>query len=307
MLLPKLLASADWSVNHAKRRMATAERTSTGAYAVNAPEEVGDVHTLISRLQARAGVGQSVLLGFDFPIGLPRHYAKHLGLETFRASLPIFGKGVWSDFFELSDVPSWRQPFSPKDYRKKKSKADLIKALGGSKDRILRHCERQGKAESLFFTVGAKQVGRGAIVGWRDVVRPALDDVKIWPFDGPLNELVSESGVTIAEIYPGAAYAALGVDIGKPGKRKSEQDHRRKALAPLLKHWPLNDAILTHSARSQFAAGFASEDDFDAMVGVLSMLQVAFGLRSSGEPRDDRDVIDIEGWILGLQHSTTLS
>ena len=286
--------------------MVTAERTSSGEYAIHPPEAVGEVHTLITRLQAQAGAGQSVLLGFDFPIGLPRHYAHEMNLKTLRSALPKFGRGEWGNFFELSNTPSRYQPFSPLDSKTKGSKTALTNALGGSLDHVKRRCEREARAETLFFTMGAKQVGRGAIVGWRDVIRPALDQVKIWPFDGELVELIQQPGVTIAEIYPGAAYAPLGIVIGKLKRKKSKQEHRAAALAPLTTEWPIKHALLDGYAKRQFADGFATEDDFDAMVGVLSMLQVVCGGRPSGEPRGDRAATDIEGWILGLQHSTKI-
>ena len=68
--------------------------------------------------------------------------------------------------------------------------------------------------ECLFFTLGGAQVGAGAIVGWRDVIQPALSEVKLWPFDGDLVTLLATPGVTVAEIYPAEAYSHLGVSIG---------------------------------------------------------------------------------------------
>lgn len=49
-------------------------------------------------------------------------------------------------------------------------------------------------------------------------------------------------------------------------------------------------------------AGKDGEDRFDAVVGLLGMLDVVLGNRRPGEPEDD--TTRIEGWILG-QHSTT--
>jgi hypothetical protein len=43
-----------------------------GRWHVDAPCPVGDVGTLLARLQAR---GDPIVLGVDFPLGLPRAYA----------------------------------------------------------------------------------------------------------------------------------------------------------------------------------------------------------------------------------------
>lgn len=63
-----------------------------------------------------------------------------------------------------------------------------------------------------------------------------------------------------------------------------------------------NGVELTHEARDQLKAGFgpssSGEDPFDAMVGLLSMIEVVDGRRSEGF-RGNRDGDEWEGWILG--------
>jgi hypothetical protein len=44
------------------------------------------------------------------------------------------------------------------------------------------------------------------------------------------------------------------------------------------------------------AAAGEGEDPFDAIVGLLAMLEVVRGQRESGEPEEARE---FEGWILG--------
>lgn len=54
----------------------------------------------------------------------------------------------------------------------------------------------------LFWTLGANQVGKGAIIGWRDVLSPALHDDKgvfLWLFDGFLDDLLT---ATHARVQP---------------------------------------------------------------------------------------------------------
>jgi hypothetical protein len=55
---------------------------------------------------------------------------------------------------------------------------------------------------------------------------------------------------------------------------------------------------LSPELRSEIDSGFAGDDQFDALVGLLGMIDVVRG-RPSGEPRDDAGVVTVEGWILG--------
>jgi hypothetical protein len=64
-------------------------------------------------------------------------------------------------------------PFAPGNKRH----AHLLNALGlDSIDDLRRECEKQqpGRRAAcpLFWTLGANQVGKGAIIGWRDVLAP---------------------------------------------------------------------------------------------------------------------------------------
>jgi hypothetical protein len=305
MSLPKLVIAADWSVNPAKRRWVSAERTIDGKFLVSAPTPVGDLKDFWASVRSGLSPSDGVLVGFDFPIGLPAEYAKATGPNAFREALRGFGTGDWENFYKLSDAPAWRQPFSPSDYKLPKSKSRLIAALGGTANGIKRNCDRNSGAESLFFTTGAKQVGRGAIVGWRDVLAPQLERLKIWPFDGPLDQLLSSGGTTIVEIYPRQAYKDLDLRIGISGARKTEKEHRRLALSKLSLNWPFERIVLDTEAAIELSEGFKSEDDFDAFAGLISMLIVLDHGRT-GEPRHDMDVLNMEGWIFGLQPKATL-
>ena len=53
----------------------------------------------------------------------------------------------------------------------------------------------------------------------------------------------------------------------------------------------------------RFGAHPDGEDAFDAMVGLLGMLNVVLGLRSAGDPPPGA-APDVEGWILGQAPAT---
>jgi len=306
-VLPSLVIAADWSTDERKRWMVRAERVDSCAYIVYPPEPVGDKATLISRLRSQVREGESLLIGFDFPIGLPAKYAQRVGVTSFRDAMSQFGRDRWKSFYSISDSPNLRQPFSPLPthqtgkYRSKLAKALECQDLSALRRRCELKTSTRRAAECLFFTMGGAQVGAAAIVGWRDVIQTTLENIKLWPFDGDLSSLLSEQGVTIAEIYPAEAYLHLDIKIGRgTGRTKTSRDDRKKAAMRWSSAFSTGQIRLSNAAQSWVEWGFRSEDDFDAMAGLLSMLQIVTGLRSCDVP-DTVEVKQIEGWILGQE------
>lgn len=307
--LPTLVIAADWSTDEKKRWMVRAERIDLGEYIVYPPEPVGDCATLISRLRSQVRESESILIGFDFPIGLPVAYAKAVGVTSFRKAMSQFGRNHWKSFYKISNAPNFHQPFFPLPTQKRgKYRNRLAKALECQDlSALRRRCELKTStrraAECLFFTLGGAQVGPAAIAGWRDVMQPSLDHLKLWPFDGDLTSLLSEAGVTIAEIYPAEAYSHLGVKIGSgTGRTKTSRDDRKEAIKHWASQFSSGEIRLSAAALSWVEWGFRSEDDFDALAGLLSMLQIVTGQRSCAVP-DTTEVKQIEGWILGQEFS----
>jgi hypothetical protein len=119
--------------------------------------------------------------------------------------LQVLGNGPWADFYCPATTPneiSLRRPFYP--MRPLGSKRHLLDALGfQSAQELLRLCDgptaTRANACEMFWTLGAKQVGRAAIHGWRDLLAPAVRDgsISIWPFDGELSALLSSGGIAV--------------------------------------------------------------------------------------------------------------
>ena len=319
-VLPRLIAHADWSSNANKRWICLAELDQQGSYRVRIPETVGDPQSLFTELLERAA-GGSVLAGFDFPIGLPSIYAERLQIRDFRAILPELGRGIWADFFEVArekDEIGPTRPFYPMTPGKKtgvRKQHHLLRALQvESITELLRECEKKTDirpaASSLFWTLGAKQVGKAAIVGWRDVLIPALRtpeiDVAIWPFEGSLFDLISSRKITVAETYP--AEACLHLGMSPPGRGWSKTNQSDRAFqGKYIWNWLCSRKIRTESRllkmiRAGFGPSKDSEDPFDALVGLLSMLEVVLGYRPTGESCVN-EIGSIEGWILGQSGS----
>jgi len=309
--LPSLVVAADWSVQASKRWMARV-RLKGDKYEVLPPEPVGEPERLLARLRDEVGAHGSVLVGFDFPIGLPAAYAQKAELGSFREGLPLFGKARWGEFYRISPEPMLYRPFFPPPSQKKGEyrRAQLLEALCFANIApLLRRCDPatplRARAECIFWTLGPRQVGRATIHGWSRVVQPASAEVQIWPFDGELCDLLREPGITIAEIYPGEAYSHLGFTMGAgPGRKKTSLEARRSVAKHLLDVGDSAPIRFAEATWNWIAGGFKGEDDFDAMVGLLSMLLVVTRKRTSLVP-EDAAVRKIEGWILGQDAGET--
>jgi hypothetical protein len=304
---PEVVVAADWSKDGKKRWMVRSELQNDGSYLVFPPEPVGETNHLLSRLRASVPENGRVLIGFDFPIGLPKAFAAKANLTTFREALKRFDDGDWKAVYDISDAPNLFQPFYPlpkKRGEKGFNKPKLAAALGFEDHNVLlRKCDRSSTrrrdAECLFFTLGGRQVGAGAIVGWQCVLKPALEEIYLWPFDGSMDALLEKPGLTVAEIYPGEAYSHLGIRIGAgTGLTKTLRKDRQLVASSLRAVEKHEDICLSEAAKSWIDFGFLAEDDFDAMVGLLSMLLLVTGRRCYDTP-DDQSVCSIEGWILG--------
>jgi hypothetical protein len=234
------------------------------------------------------------------------------GVTSFPRLLEQIGHGRFERFADPAATPSeirLERPFYPRGAGPKGSVAQnhLIQALGLESARDLyRHCDLaqsgRARASPLFWTLGAKQVGRAALSAWQDLIRPSLGALALWPFAGSLDRLLANRRAVVAETYPAEAQAQLGVALGRSGSGSKRRQSDRRALAPdLLAIAERLDVALGPDAVGTIETGFGSggdgEDRYDSMVGLLGMLQV---LRNGRCPvPDDPEVCTVEGWILG--------
>ena len=282
-------------------------------YVLHAPEPVGQVASLLSRLDSRVEGRGPFIVGFDFPIGIPASYARCAGIQRFLDQLPHFGTGQWSAFYDVATTRGEVSPYRPfYPFRSGGTRhAHLTGALGmtGIRD-LLRSCERgnsnRSDASPLFWTLGPKQVGRAAIVGWRDVIAPALIQpncsVSVWPFHGELDDLLRKSRCVIVETYPAEACLHLGLPSpGRGWSKRSQVDRQR--LADLLLKWALERGVtiserLGAAIRDGFGSHESGEDQFDSVLGLMSMTEVLLGHRSCAVPLEP-SIHAVEGWIFG--------
>lgn len=305
--MPVIILHADWGRDPRKRWIATARRHGAGwAIETVAPWALGD--SPLECLGLDTDEPGPILIGIDFPLGLPAAYAAKAGVASFRDALLTFGGSGWERVYEVATTSaeiSLTRPFYPRRPGGTK-RIHLVDGLGIPLDALWRECERatplRPAASPLFWTLGAKQVGKGAIAGWQELVAPLVrDGAALWPFDGELADLRAAHRVTLAETYPAEYYAPLG--FGRRWSKRRQADRRAHARAITRAAGALG-AVLTAEVLTAVEDGFGphpdGEDPFDALVGLIGMLSaVAVGATAPTDPATRT----VEGWILGLAHS----
>jgi hypothetical protein len=252
----------------------------------------------------------SVLVGFDFPIGLPERYGNKTGFKNFLDALPRLGHGEWGSFFVVATCPAeislWR-PFYRASSRPRGARlAHLLAALSFNKmDDLRRVCEQKTlfrpAACPIFWTLVPNQVGKAAIHGWQNVVRPAFErGARLWPFQGDLAELSQSATCVLCETYPREFYTQLTGEIGsRRGGAKTAQEARQQAGPSLLAWAERHSVHLADDAQKMICDGFGSsrfgDDQFDAVIGLFGMIGVVIG----GQNPPPEVCTNWEGWILG--------
>ena len=285
----------------------TIARCGPAGWTIAAPRLVGEVSRFLRGLIEEAA-GAPVALGVDLPLGIPRHYARGRPEAGFVDFLRGLSHG--SSFFDVAATIAEvgpERPFYPLRGVRGMRQAPHALALGLAGPLGLRRAcdyatsERPAGAP-LFWTLGANQVGKAAVHGWREMLLPALADdlpLRIWPFEGPFRTLLAPGSIAIAETYPAEALRHLGLRL--VGSKRRQAD--RSALAtPLLAAAAALQAVPGAEMAAAVAAGFgpdgAGEDRFDSLLGLLCVLNVLGGGRPAAAP-DDPWIHRWEGWVLG--------
>lgn len=302
-----IIVHCDWSVDQKKRWMAIATRRN-GSWFINQPEPVGESRDFFQRLRLRNKQADTLLVGFDFPIGVPASYGTLTGSYCFKSFLPLLGKGDWKNWFEVCSETAQitiNQPFYPRRPGGTK-RIHLEERLGLDFNSLLRVCERatpnRQAACSLFWTLGGNQVGKGAISGWRELLQPNLSQLAIWPYDGTLEFLTKNRHTIIVETYPGDVYSQISLP---PKKEWSKRKHAGRRTAGVgLTSWVAESQVAASDELMQaIGNGFddhpAGEDQFDAVVGLFGMIDVLENRRSAAPGELSKETIEWEGWILG--------
>jgi hypothetical protein len=305
---PGFITHADWGTDPKKRQVAVAILLDTG-YKVIALHPAQEIRDLDGDLRRALGVPESApgpgLIGFDFPIGLPGPFAQKAGIEFFPEFLPRIGLDQWSEFDQVANTPdqiSVYRPFYP-NRPGGTLRAHLTDGLGLSTNELRRRCDGSD-AETMFWTLGGKQVGKAAIAGWRFIRSANTAGLRLWPFEGPVEELLrfGPEAIVAAETYPAVFYPYFRSGVEGRGSKRRHEDRLR--WIPRLLEWQRELGIscapdISARVDNGFDLGPNGEDEFDAYVGLLGMIGVVAGHIASGEPLEDPAVRAVEGWMLG--------
>jgi hypothetical protein len=198
-----------------------------------------------------------------------------------------------------------RRPFYPANSRLSPRRDHILTGLDiDNFDHLSRLCELKSESRRaacpIFWTLGANQVGKAAIDGWQSVVRPALvRGAKLWPFEGSLAELSEQAACVICETYPQEAYAHVGFRLQSSSGGKRSQSGRKAVAQQILTYVATQKIALSETLKVAVESGFgpsaSDEDQFDALVGLLSMIRIVQGHHHEGGSKHE----PWEGWILG--------
>lgn len=297
--------------------MAIAVRKNDGNFLAGAPRPVFDTKNMLYAIKETAGDTGTLLVGYDFPIGLPFKYCQRAGLTEYKDAISVLGSGKWVDFFHPATVPDEidiYRPFYPM-YPGGTSRDHLVEGLQIPFNELYRDCEkaRPGRRAAcpLFWTLGGQQVGKAAISGWREIIQPGISDrdiqLSIWPFSGHLDVLLQPGAVILAETYPAEFYTHLDIKFtparrGQKSGKRSQKDRMKNAetlISCFRKSSISMEESLESLIRDGFGASVSGEDKFDAIVGLIGMIITLRNWGSELEPQAEH-LRHNEGWILGM-------
>jgi hypothetical protein len=242
--------------------------------------------------KSSAGPGARVLLAIDAPIGVPHTY-----LGAALKEFPGAGNGFISwlprayasaDFFSpAKTAKDWtvRHPFF-KVPRGRGSLSAFIEAAARQGISLYRKIDVQTGGKSVFAMGLPGQVSPAAQCLWQELIAARTGGMRfrVWPFEGTLDALLGGPDLTVAEIYPRAAYGvALAPTLpAEPmvlAKKKAPVRERKIAelrQSAWVKQWGVRFQDLSWAE--------SSDDEFDACLTASAILRLVLEKRqlSSG-------------------------
>ena len=277
---PRFFVSADWSKEPGKRAVYVADLREHRIFReARSDWRFDSLMALAEELSAEG----SVLVGVDVVLGVPRSYW-NLVHDDSRCGQPSsfvdwLGRlGCNQEFFDPANTAGnheqWRVDLPW--FHVPKGKGTLNAFKERADDGFLRLIDRSTGAKPLFAVSGIPgTVGSGTRDLWRELAPFLRTDrgFTIWPFEGPLPDLLGTNGVVLAETYPGLAYAAALAEelptgrfvVGKTRYQARNDACNRLSDATWVKAYGATISDLEQAR--------ADEDDFDALFTAAAVLR----------------------------------
>lgn len=296
---PRIILAADWGKNSAKRAVYEVDVRERSITRLECTDWTLDTVLTV----ARSHRPHSVLVSMDLVIGVPGLYWRELlGVERwsrvtdFLNWLETLG-GEDKFWQEVSAGEEWNvlQPF----FAVPGGAGSMTAFHKKAGYPLLRKVDVRVRSNPPFCVSGIPgTVGSGTRALWQEL-SPLLAerrDFRVWPFEGSLDQLLTNSAIVVAEGYPAIAYTAalresLPARLLKVAKTKREQ--RQIALGLLDKaSWVANHSVVIHDLEE----AKESEDDFDALMSAAGLLRCVLENHDLEEPAHDDPIA--EGGVL---------
>ncbi len=157
-----------------------------------------------------------------------------------------------------------------------------------------------GAAGCMFWTLGAKQAGKAALSGWREVMVPArAARCAALAFRRRPRRAGRGRRADAGRVLPGRRLRTARLQVARQGRpRRGGPLWRGHLLAWTTSRRVALDAALRAAILGGFPPAAGGDDGFDAAVGLLAAIAVAAGERSAGPALTPAGRL-WEGWILG--------
>ncbi len=282
------LVVADWSANPRRRAVWCAD-LQRRALAPLAPPASG--WTLTELLARARGLGERPLVGLDAALGVPRSFLAAVGAATF----PDWLATTRPETYEPTAEPAAWRPARP-FFRVPPKGRRAFEATAATYGVALRRAvEVRTGANPAFIVSGIPGAVGGATVDvWRALAREPHPP-RLWPYAAEPPS--AERAVTLAEVYPRAAYAAALSDgawgTWKPRRLAKTQTAVRQAALAELHASAWRREFELHLPDTSLAV--TSEDHFDALLTAAALLRATLAGAPLAELTQDEA---IEGGIL---------
>lgn len=272
--------SADWSKDARKRSVHVAmPRTRCIRREENTAWDLEALLQLARELKEEVG---PVLLGMDLALGVPAGYWRMVRRDTAGGRPPrrflagLAGLDPKSDFFRGVRSPDEWRPCRP-FFAVQKGKGGKTAFTEKVEGNMLRRIDEATGAKPLFAVSGMPgTVGSATRALWKELI-PWLNDSSrdfaVWPFEGALPALLSDSGIVLAESYPGLAYAAAVAERLPTSRMKNAKTNRywRKGICGCLEKaaWVRKYGVCL----GDLGPARADDDAFDSHVTAAAVLR----------------------------------